>query len=104
MVNLGICVRLPLGVGGALLLGLLGAVTSAAAPAPPTYHAITPSMAERTVILTGRDLTLDQVVQVARYGAKVALAAEARQRSADAHSLLLEAAAEGVSVYWFNRG
>jgi histidine ammonia-lyase len=61
-------------------------------------------MEDRTVVLTGRDLTLDQVVEVARYGAKVELTAEARQRSADAHALLLEAAAEGVSVYWFNRG
>jgi histidine ammonia-lyase len=55
-------------------------------------------MADQTVVLTGRDLTIDQVVQVARYGAKVALSAEARRRSADAHALLLEAAAEGVSV------
>ncbi len=46
----------------------------------------------------------DEVVQVARYGAKVSLSSEARQRSADAYGLLLEAAAEGVSVYWFNRG
>src|ERR1700693_6142345 len=61
-------------------------------------------MPDKTIVLTGRDLTVDQVVQVARYGAKVALTPEARQRSADAHALLLEAAAEGVSVYWFNRG
>jgi histidine ammonia-lyase len=89
-------------VGGVLLsLGLAGA--AAAAP-PPPYHPITPAMAGQTVVLTGRDLTLEQVVQVARYGAKVALSPEARQRSADAHALLLEAAAEGVSVYWFNRG
>jgi histidine ammonia-lyase len=89
-------------VGGVLLsLGLAGA--AAAAP-PPPYHPITPTMAGQTVVLTGRDLTLEQVVQVARYGAKVALSPEARQRSADAHALLLEAAAEGVSVYWFNRG
>lgn len=74
------------------------------AGASVTYHPIVPSMAEQTVVLTGRDLTVDQVVQVARYGAKVALTDEARQRSADAHALLLEAAAEGVSVYWFNRG
>jgi histidine ammonia-lyase len=47
---------------------------------------------------------VDQVIQVARFGAKVALSAEARQRSADAFALLLEAAAEGVPVYWFNRG
>jgi histidine ammonia-lyase len=82
----------------------LGAAASAAAFTPAPYRAITPSMAEQTVVLTGRDLTIDQVVQVARFGAKVALSAEARQRSADAHALLLEAAAEGISVYWFNRG
>jgi histidine ammonia-lyase len=61
-------------------------------------------MADKTVVLSGHDLTIDQVVQVARYGAKVALTPEARQRSADAYGLLLEAAAEGMPVYWFNRG
>jgi histidine ammonia-lyase len=88
--------------GGAAAL-LLAALNAAAAPAAP-YHPITPSMADKTIVLTGLDLTIDQVVQVARFGAKVELSAEARQRSADAHALLLEAAAEGVSVYWFNRG
>jgi histidine ammonia-lyase len=80
------------------------AALNAAATAPTPYRPITPSMSDKTIVLTGRDLTVEQVVQVARYGAKVALAPEARQRSADAHALLLEAAAEGVSVYWFNRG
>lgn len=102
MVNRGIRVRMQQCAGGAILWGLLAASASAAAPA--LYHAITPTMAQQTVVLTGRDLTIEQVVQVARYGAKVELTAEARQRSADAHALLLEAAAEGVSVYWFNRG
>ena len=55
--------------------------------------------------MTGRDLTIDQVVQVARYGAKVGVD---RRRPGNAPPtltrLLLEAAAEGVSVYWFNRG
>ncbi|MGO8830621.1 MAG: aromatic amino acid ammonia-lyase [Steroidobacteraceae bacterium] len=94
----------------ALSLLFLGAAARAASPPPdavpyrPPYRAITPSMADKTVVLTGRDLTVDQVVQVARYGAKVSLSPEARQRSADAYGLLLEAAAEGVSVYWFNRG
>jgi histidine ammonia-lyase len=68
------------------------------------YHAITPSMADQTIVLDGHDLSVDQVIQVARFGAKVVLSAEARQRSADAFGLLLEAAAEGVPVYWFNRG
>src|SRR6202167_4756254 len=89
-----------LGVAAALLLA--AAQPAAAFTAP--YRPITPSLADKTVVLNGRDLTVDQVVQVARYGAKVALTPEARQRSADAHALLLEAAAEGVSVYWFNRG
>jgi histidine ammonia-lyase len=100
----GIRVRMALGAGAGVLLSLLGSAASADAAAPLPYHPITPNMAEQTVVLTGRDLSIDQVVQVARYGAKVALSAEARQRSADAHALLLEAAAEGVSVYWFNRG
>ncbi|MGC2029536.1 MAG: aromatic amino acid ammonia-lyase, partial [Steroidobacteraceae bacterium] len=89
-----------LGVAAALLLAAANAAAASAAP----YRPITPSMADKTVVLNGHDLTVDQVVQVARYGAKVALTPEARQRSADAHALLLEAAAEGVSVYWFNRG
>jgi len=85
--------------------GLAGALTlSAPVSAAPTYRPIAPTMENRTVVLTGKDLTIDQVVEVARHGAKVALSAQARQRSADAHALLLEAANEGVSVYWFNRG
>src|SRR5271156_6657949 len=104
MMSFGIHLRLSLSVGGILLLGLPGAALSAAAPTPPPYRAITADLAEQTVVLTGRDLTIEQVVQVARHGAKVALSAEARQRSADAHALLLEAAAEGIPVYWFNRG
>jgi len=88
---------------GAAAACCLGALNAAAAPLP-TYHPIVPSLSDKTVVLTGRDLTIEQVVQVARYGAKVELTPEARQRSADAHALLLEAAAEGVSVYWFNRG
>lgn len=57
-----------------------------------------------TVVLTGKTLTPTDVVRVARHGARVVLSDEARQRSADAYGLLLEAATEGVPVYWFNRG
>jgi len=87
-------------VGGAAALTLSAHVSAASI----TYRPITARMENRTVVLTGKDLTIEQVVEVARYGAKVALSAQARQRSADAHALLLEAANEGVSVYWFNRG
>jgi histidine ammonia-lyase len=94
--------RLRIGVCGMVLCVLSSSAASALEPVP--YRSITPSLAEQTVVLTGHDLSIDQVVQVARYGARVTLSPEARQRSADAHALLLEAAAEGVSVYWFNRG
>ncbi len=59
-----------------------------------SYTAISPKAGAAPVTLTGHDLTLDQVVQVARYGAQVRLAREARQRSEDAYGLLLEAAVE----------
>ena len=90
-----------------ILAGVLGAgVSSFAAPdgQPPNYQPIVPSMSDNSITLTGRDLTIEQVVDVARYGAKVQLSVEATQRQADHYGLLLEAAAEGVAVYWFNRG
>lgn len=81
------------------------AISAAATPAVATSYApITPSAAGQTVTLTGRDLTIDEIVQVARYGAQVALSTEARKREADNYGLLLEAAAENIAVYWFNRG
>ena len=76
----------------------------AAAPPAGAYTPIQPTLAGETVTLTGHDLTIDQIVAVARGGAKVELSAQARQRSADAYGLLLEAATEGMPVYWFNRG
>ena len=90
-----------------LLRGLLGAATLCAAIpawAASNYVPITPSMSERTVTLNGHNLTIEQIVMVARYGAKVELSAEARQNQADNYGLLLEASAEGIPVYWFNRG
>ena len=35
------------------------------------YVAINPTAADHTITLTGRDLTIEQIVAVARYGAKV---------------------------------
>jgi histidine ammonia-lyase len=72
--------------------------------AAPGYNAIAPTMSDKTVTLNGHDLTIDQIVMVARHGAKVELSPEARQRQADSYGLLLEASAEGIPVYWFNRG
>ena len=86
----------------ALAAGLLAAAGPAAFGAD--YHAIAPTLAARVVTLSGGDLTIKQLVDVARYGAQVQLSAGAKQRQADNTGLLLEAAAEGVAVYWFNRG
>src|SRR5882757_2746672 len=69
-----------------------------------SYHAITPSLQGQVITLTGHDLTIDQVIAVARHGAKVQLAAEAKQRQEDNYGLLLEAQDEGVPMYRFNRG
>ena len=77
---------------------------AAAALAEAAYNPIRPTAETETITLTGHDLTIDQVVEIARGGAKVTLSPEARTRSADAYGLLLEAATEGVAVYWFNRG
>lgn len=73
------------------------------ATAAPEYRPIEPTMESAVVTITGHDLTIDQVVQVARYGAKVRLSEEAMQRQADIYALLNEAAAEGVPIYGFNR-
>jgi histidine ammonia-lyase len=86
------------------MLGSAALCAAVHAGAAPYYVPITPTMTDRTVILNGHDLTIDQIVMVARYGAKVEMSAEARQHQADSFGLLLEAAAEGVPVYWFNRG
>jgi histidine ammonia-lyase len=89
------------------LVGLLLAA-SVGLPAPVAraleYHPIDPTMADKTVTLTGHDLTIDQLLAVARYGAKVKVSPEAMQRTADTHGLMMEAAAEGMPVYLFNRG
>src|SRR5882672_11975009 len=89
-------------MAGWAVLGCLGASMSALAATG--YQPITPTQSDNMITLTGRDLTIEQVVDVARHGAKVQLSPEAKQRQADNYGLLLEAASEGVAVYWFNRG
>src|SRR3984893_18570665 len=82
-------------------------VIAAAIAAPQrsfAYTPITPSLSGQTVTLTGHDLSIDQIVMVARHGAKVELSQEARDHEANSYGLLIEASAEGIPVYWFNRG
>jgi histidine ammonia-lyase len=82
-------------------MALIVARTATAAP----YHAITPQIAANAdaVTLTGHDLTVDQLVAVARHGQKVVVSPEAADHQDEAHGLLLEGAAEGVPITGFNR-
>jgi histidine ammonia-lyase len=96
--------RLGIRCVGAILTGsCLSLPALADAPQLP-YHAITPTLTDQAITLTGHDLSIDQVIAVARGGAKVRVSAEAKQREADNYGLLLEAQAEGVPIYRFNRG
>ncbi|MBC2664023.1 aromatic amino acid lyase [Novosphingobium flavum] len=92
-------------------LAAVMAPAAQAAPAPPPAIAApagwTPAQhdaAARTIVLTGRGMSVDDVMAVARHGAKVAYAPEAVESMAVSYGLLLEGAAQGVPIYWFNRG
>jgi histidine ammonia-lyase len=88
---LSICVAV------AALLGFNVSVASA-------YNPINPTQANRTINLNGKNLTVDRLVSIARFGAKVELSQNARQRSLNAYYLLLEGARENIPIYFFNRG
>jgi len=91
--------------GTLLVLAALGVGCSAsAARAGQTYAPSDTTMGGQTITLNGHDLTIGQIISVARHGAQVQLSTDARQRQADNYGLLLEATAEGVPIYWFNRG
>jgi len=83
---------------------LLAGGGSSGALAGQAYTPADTTMAGETITLDGRHLTIEQIIAVARHGAKVQLSADARQRQAENYGLLLEGAAEGVPIYWFNRG
>jgi len=75
----------------------------AAAPAAD-YRPITPAADGKIVTLTGHDLTIEDVVAVARHGAQVRYSPEAIQRATDGNDLRAEAGAENIPVYGLNRG
>ncbi|MGH3042638.1 MAG: hypothetical protein ACRDNG_13040 [Gaiellaceae bacterium] len=64
----------------------------------PAFKKSGTSQSGKTVTLDGKHLTIDDVVAVARFGAKVKLSNEARQRSLNAYYLLLEGAREGIPI------
>jgi histidine ammonia-lyase len=68
------------------------------------FNRIAPTKADETIVLDGHSLTIEQLVDIARGGAKVEVAPEALERAAASYGLMLQAQAEGVPVYRFNRG
>ena len=98
--------RSRLTVSIAVLVGALsfGGAVAAAPDLVAPYQPIDATMSDTTITLTGHDLTIEQLVQIARHGAKVRISAEAKQRTVDAYGLLLQGALEDVPIYRFNRG
>ena len=56
------------------------------------------------IVLTGEDLTVDRVVQVARAGAKVTVGADALNRVREARRVVEQVLAQGAPVYGVNTG
>lgn len=59
---------------------------------------------EPPLLLTGNDLTLEDVVHVARFKQPVALAPDSLQKVAQSHALLLSGAKFDLPIYGLNRG
>ena len=85
-------------------LAVSGAILGAPAAAAADYHPITSDADGQVITLTGHGLTIEEVVAVARHGARVRYSPEAIQRAADGDALRAEAGAENIPVYGLNRG
>ena len=75
-----------------------------AGTAQAEFRPIDATRADETVVLDGHSLTIEQLVDIARHGAKIEVAQDALDRAAASFGLMLQAQAEGVTVYRFNRG
>jgi hypothetical protein len=96
--------RSPRRLASATVLAVCAVVLGFGVTSASAYNPITPSDASQTVVLNGHNLTIDKLVAIARFGAKVQLSQGARQRSLNAYYLLLEGSREGIPTYFFNRG
>jgi histidine ammonia-lyase len=98
------------GVRVCLLIGLLlvGASTFnvgvAAAQQQDGFIPINPTKANKTIVLKGNRLTIQDIVDIARYGAKVKIAKSHQDYMNRAYNLIIEASRQGIPVYRFNRG
>ena len=96
--------RFTLGIAlfaGALWFGVpVVAATNLNAP----YQPIDPTKSDTTITLNGKDLSIQDVVDIARHGAKVRVADEVLDSIANNLELVLEGARQGIPIYGFNRG
>jgi len=85
-------------------LALVSAALVGSVAAASDYHPISPDAEGEVITLTGHDLTIEQLIEIARHGAHVRYSEEALQRASDARGLRDEAGAENIPVYGLNRG
>ncbi|MEX2524732.1 MAG: aromatic amino acid ammonia-lyase [Gammaproteobacteria bacterium] len=90
----------------AMLAGALWLAGPAAAAPSLTvlYQPIEPTMGDKTITLNGKDMTIEDVVDIARHGAKVRVANEVYENAEKKLNLVLEGHRQGVPIYGFNRG
>lgn len=69
-----------------------------------TYQPIEPTKSDTTITLNGKDMSIQDVVDVARHGAKVRVADEVFDSIEKNLQLVLEGARQGIPIYGFNRG
>jgi histidine ammonia-lyase len=88
-----------------LVVGLvLGLPAAASAQQQEGFTPINPTKAHKTITLTGEDMTIQDVVDIARHGAKVRIARKHANYMNRAYNLIIEASRQGIPVYRFNRG
>ena len=72
--------------------------------AAASYEPIVPAKSDTTITLNGKDMSIEDVVDIARHGARVRVADEVFDSIEKNLQLVLEGARQGIPIYGFNRG
>jgi len=87
-----------------MVVGFLLGVPAAAIAQQDGFTPINPTKAHKTITLTGEDMSVQDVVDIARHGAKVRISRDHANYVNRAYNLIVEAARQEIPVYRFNRG
>src|ERR671914_1906236 len=87
-----------------LIVGLVLGAPAAAGAQQEGFAPINPTKAHKTITLTGEDMSIQDVVDIARYGAKGRISRDHASYMNRAYNLIIEASRQGIPVYRFNRG